>query len=304
MAERHMGPWAERVLLERLAGGDETALADLYERYAAFVYTLAMRTLVNQQAAEDVTQDVFVYLWQHPERIEPGRGTLRGFLGTLTHRRSVDTVRRDEARRRREARVGREYASMPDVAEAVVPLGPVRHGPHGSRGVARIAAARTGARLRRRLHLSAGCRCVGDTRGHGQVAAPRGVGTHRRLPRFRDERARRAMDMNDDSSIPPMSPDDLATYALDALDAEDAVAIAAHLDASPDVARREQDLRSRGRRVRRRGGQRRHATPPAAVPRARRGTEAPTTNRRGGRRLSDRGPSRRGGAVRSCCSAT
>ena len=50
--------------------------------------------------------------------------------------------------------------------------------------------------------------------------------------------------MNDDSSIPPMSPDDLATYALDALDAEDAAAIAAHLDASPDAARREQDLRS------------------------------------------------------------
>ncbi len=50
--------------------------------------------------------------------------------------------------------------------------------------------------------------------------------------------------MNDDSSVPPMSPDDLATYALDALDAEDADAIAAHLDASPDAARREQDLRS------------------------------------------------------------
>ena len=123
MAERHQGPWAERVLLERLAGGDETALADLYDRYAAFVYALAMRTLVDQQAAEDVTQEVFVYLWQHPERIEPGRGTLRGFLGTLTHRRSVDAVRRDEARRRREVRVAREYASMPDVAEAVVPSG-------------------------------------------------------------------------------------------------------------------------------------------------------------------------------------
>ena len=123
MAERHPGPWAERVLIERLANGDETALADLYDRYASFVYALAMRTLIDQQAAEDVTQEVFVYLWQHPDRIEPGRGTLRGFLGTLTHRRSVDAVRRDEARRRREARVAREHANTPDVAEMVVPSG-------------------------------------------------------------------------------------------------------------------------------------------------------------------------------------
>jgi RNA polymerase sigma factor (sigma-70 family) len=124
MAERRQGPWAEGVLLERLAVGDETALVDLYDRYAAFVYALAVRTLVNQQAAEDVTQEVFVYLWEHPDRIEPGRGTLRGFLGTLTHRRSVEAVRREEARRRREARVAWEETSMPDVAEAVVPSGP------------------------------------------------------------------------------------------------------------------------------------------------------------------------------------
>ena len=55
-----------------------------------------------------------------PERIEPGRGTLRGFLGTLTHRRAVDAVRREEARRRREARVARGAGDVPDVAEAVL----------------------------------------------------------------------------------------------------------------------------------------------------------------------------------------
>ena len=50
--------------------------------------------------------------------------------------------------------------------------------------------------------------------------------------------------MNDDSPNAPVSPDDLAAYALDAHDADDAAAIAAHLDASPDDGRREQDLRS------------------------------------------------------------
>ncbi len=120
MDERHQVPWAERVLVERLTCGDETALVDLYDRYAGFVYGLAVRTLLERQAAEDVTQEVFVYLWEHPERIDPGRGTLRGFLGTLTHRRAVDAVRRDEARRRREARVAHGEGDVTDVAEAVL----------------------------------------------------------------------------------------------------------------------------------------------------------------------------------------
>jgi RNA polymerase sigma-70 factor (ECF subfamily) len=114
------GSWAERVLVERLSGGDETALVDLYDRYSGFVYGLAVRTLVDPQAAEDITQEVFVSLWEHPERIDSGRGTLRGFLGTLTHRRAVDAVRREEAHRRREARAARDAGEVPDVAEAVL----------------------------------------------------------------------------------------------------------------------------------------------------------------------------------------
>ena len=48
----------------------------------------------------------------------------------------------------------------------------------------------------------------------------------------------------DEPHEPPISPDDLAAYALDAHDAAGAAVIAAHLDTSPDAVRREQDLRS------------------------------------------------------------
>jgi len=51
------------------------------------------------------------------------------------------------------------------------------------------------------------------------------------------------MDMNDDSPRAPVSPDDLAAYAIEAHDVENADGIAAHLAASPDAVRREQDLR-------------------------------------------------------------
>ena len=115
----HHGKWAERVLAERLAGGDRSALVDLYDRYSGFVYGLALRTLTNRQAAEDVTQDVFVALWENPAQFEPGRGTLRGYLGTMTHRRAVDLIRREEARRRRESRAPADPGG-PDLVETVV----------------------------------------------------------------------------------------------------------------------------------------------------------------------------------------
>jgi RNA polymerase sigma factor (sigma-70 family) len=120
MEDRGQGSWAERVLVERLSRGDGTALADLYDRYAGFVYALALRTLADRHAAEDVTQEVFVSLWEHPERIQPGRGTLRGFLGTVTHRRAVDIIRREEARKRREERAGPGTVPPPDMTEAVI----------------------------------------------------------------------------------------------------------------------------------------------------------------------------------------
>jgi RNA polymerase sigma factor (sigma-70 family) len=106
---------AERLLAQRLCAGDESALADVYERLSAFVFSLALRVIGDRNAAEDVTQDVFVGLWNQPDRFDPSRGTLRAYLGTLTHRRAVDLIRREEARRRRETKTSHEPVASPAV---------------------------------------------------------------------------------------------------------------------------------------------------------------------------------------------
>jgi RNA polymerase sigma factor (sigma-70 family) len=120
MEQRGQGTGAERALVERLCDGDEAALGDLYDRYSGFVHGLALRVIRDRQAAEDVTQDVFVAIWQDPQRFDAARGTLRGFLGTMTHRRSVDVVRREEARRRRETRTAMEPRATPDLVDAAL----------------------------------------------------------------------------------------------------------------------------------------------------------------------------------------
>jgi RNA polymerase sigma-70 factor (ECF subfamily) len=98
--------------------GNEQALAEVYDQFASFVFGLAQRVIGDPRAAEDVSQEVFRHLWEHPEGFDPARGSLRTWLGTLSHRRAVDYVRREEARRRRTQReAGQRPTGVPDVAE-------------------------------------------------------------------------------------------------------------------------------------------------------------------------------------------
>ena len=54
--------------------------------------------------AEEVTEDVFVQLWRHPEQFDPARGTLRTYLVTVAWGKAVNEVRTEGRRRRRERR--------------------------------------------------------------------------------------------------------------------------------------------------------------------------------------------------------
>jgi RNA polymerase sigma-70 factor (ECF subfamily) len=107
---------------QRLLGGDQAALGECYDQYSSFVFGLARRVIGDRRAAEDVTQDVFLYLWEHCDGFDPGRGGLRTWLGTIAHRRAVDHVRREEARRRRNAKVGNRAPVAPDVEEMAVAI--------------------------------------------------------------------------------------------------------------------------------------------------------------------------------------
>lgn len=61
--------------------------------------------------AEDVTQEVFLRLWNQPDRFDPTRGTLRSFLLAQAHARAVDAIRSLNSRRAREAKDARRTAS-------------------------------------------------------------------------------------------------------------------------------------------------------------------------------------------------
>jgi RNA polymerase sigma factor (sigma-70 family) len=127
----HVGPQAgrdvrpsqwERTTRDRLIAGEEGALNEIYDQFSSFVYGLALRVIGDARAAEDVSQDVFVMVWERPDAFDPDRGSLRTWLGTLAHRRAVDHVRREEARRRRAIKDAARPETTPDVEEMAMAL--------------------------------------------------------------------------------------------------------------------------------------------------------------------------------------
>ncbi len=111
----------EQALHARLLAGDEAALAELYDQFAPMVYGMALRITGDRSAAEDITQEVFVYAWERPGSYDFARGRLRTWLATIAHHRAVDCVRGAVARQRRAvAEVVHEQQLVPDVEEAAV----------------------------------------------------------------------------------------------------------------------------------------------------------------------------------------
>jgi RNA polymerase sigma-70 factor, ECF subfamily len=79
VAARYIPGVQDGLLVKRLCSGDDTALAEVFDRYGPLVLG-------------------------HPERFDPERGTLRAYLGVLAHRRAVDAVRASVRRQTREER--------------------------------------------------------------------------------------------------------------------------------------------------------------------------------------------------------
>jgi RNA polymerase sigma-70 factor (ECF subfamily) len=83
------------------------ALAEAYRRHAGAAFGLALRITNDRALGEEVVQEVFLRLWNDPEKFDPARGTLRAYLLAQTHGRSVDLVRSESSRRLREERGAR-----------------------------------------------------------------------------------------------------------------------------------------------------------------------------------------------------
>jgi RNA polymerase sigma-70 factor, ECF subfamily len=96
MAKKDAPPRWDRKMQQRLARGEAAALGELYDRFASLVHGLAHRVLGDERAADGITREVFVHVWEHPEAYDPQQGPLRSWVAGLTHRLAVQRLRATE----------------------------------------------------------------------------------------------------------------------------------------------------------------------------------------------------------------
>ncbi|MGH9386788.1 MAG: RNA polymerase sigma factor [Vicinamibacterales bacterium] len=84
--------------MDRMIRGDQSALADLYDRHARTVYSLALRVVGDRAEAEDVVQEVFTQAWRYCARYDRARATVAGWLVMMARSRSIDHLRSRQAR--------------------------------------------------------------------------------------------------------------------------------------------------------------------------------------------------------------
>ena len=78
-AVRNLEDARDRDLVRRVAGGDETAFRQLFQRYAAAAKALAVRIVRQAFLAEEIVQEAFLALWRHPASYREDRGTVRAW---------------------------------------------------------------------------------------------------------------------------------------------------------------------------------------------------------------------------------
>jgi RNA polymerase sigma-70 factor (ECF subfamily) len=88
----------DRVAVDRMASGDGSALAALYDRHARAIYSLAIRILADAAEAEDVVQEVFTQAWRQASRYDAARAPVVGWLMIITRARALDRLRRRRSR--------------------------------------------------------------------------------------------------------------------------------------------------------------------------------------------------------------
>ncbi|WP_241982006.1 sigma-70 family RNA polymerase sigma factor [Cryobacterium ruanii] len=99
-------PATKEELLGRVAHGDQSAFGELYDQIAPRVLGLVKRLLVDHAQSEEVTQEIFLEVWQSASRYEPTRGGASTWILTMAHRRAVDRIRSSQAGRDRDAKIG------------------------------------------------------------------------------------------------------------------------------------------------------------------------------------------------------
>lgn len=95
-------------LVHRVADRDESALAELYDRFSGLLLALARRILHDDAEAEEILQETFLQVWNQAGRYDRGRSSVSTWLVLITRSRAIDRLRSRQVKDRTLAHLKQE----------------------------------------------------------------------------------------------------------------------------------------------------------------------------------------------------
>ena len=86
----------DKKVISAIIRQDEQIFAFVIEKYSRLLWKIAASVLINAASVQDVEEcvaDVFIYLWQHPEKYDPDRAKLSSYLSVVARSKAVDRYR-------------------------------------------------------------------------------------------------------------------------------------------------------------------------------------------------------------------
>jgi RNA polymerase sigma-70 factor (ECF subfamily) len=88
----------DELLIRLIVQARAEALSELHDRYCRLVFSLALNSVGDSATAEEITQDVFLRVWQQARQYRADRGQVSTWLTGITRHRAIDQLRRRGSR--------------------------------------------------------------------------------------------------------------------------------------------------------------------------------------------------------------
>lgn len=105
-------PPSDLDLVRRMAAGNESAVATLYDRYGTVVYAVVYRIVGQKADAEEVVMEAFAQVWRDARRFEAARGSVAAWITMISRSRALDHIRGRDRRERLNTSAAQEDQSL------------------------------------------------------------------------------------------------------------------------------------------------------------------------------------------------
>jgi RNA polymerase sigma-70 factor, ECF subfamily len=109
-------------LMAKVAGRDQSAFEELYDRYAPVVYTLVLRIVKTPEVAEDLLQEIFLAIWNKSSSFSEARGSVYTWIMSLARHRAFDFLKSKDHTSRGSGIDELTVLNLPDTAHLANPL--------------------------------------------------------------------------------------------------------------------------------------------------------------------------------------